>query len=242
MEPSVKKEPLDGGEFKINVSAHHTFGTDAVLLSHFAGAKRKDTLCDLGTGCGIIPFLMLRDKNLASCVGVDISSEAINLARQSVADLNINNFTPMLADIKDLKDKLPAGEFSLVTCNPPYKAKGAGIVNPDDIDAAARHETLCSLDDIIGAAARLLSFGGRLCMCHRPERLAELMDKMRGAKIEPKRLRLVCQRRGEEPWLVLVEGKRGANTGLRIMPTLYVEENGTLSEEMLNIYGCYKRG
>lgn len=242
MEPSVKKEPLDGGEFKINVSAHHTFGTDAVLLSNFAQAKRKDTLCDLGTGCGIIPFLMLRDGNLTSGVGVDISAEAIDLAKQSVIDLDIKNFTPLCADIKDLKDSLPAGTFSLVTCNPPYKAQGAGIVNPDDIDAAARHETLCSLDDIINAAARLLTFGGRLCMCHRPERLAELMDKMRSAKIEPKRLRLVCQRIGEEPWLVLVESKRGANTGLRIMPPLYVEENGTLSEEMLNIYGCYKRG
>lgn len=242
MEPSVKKEPLDCGEFKINVSAHHTFGTDAVLLAHFAGAKKKDILCDLGTGCGIIPFLMLRDGNLTSCVGVDISREAINLAKQSVADLQIKNFITLCADIKDLKDELTAGTFSLVTCNPPYKAQGAGIVNPDDIDAAARHETLCSLDDIIDAAARLLTFGGRLCMCHRPERLAELMDKMRSAKIEPKKLRLVCQRMGQEPWLVLVEGKRGANTGLRIMPTLYVEENGNLSKEMLSIYGSYKRG
>lgn len=242
MEPSVKKEPLDGGEFKINVSTHHTFGTDAVLLAHFAQAKRKDTLCDLGTGCGIIPFLMLRDGNLTSCVGVDISKEAIDLAKQSVADLDIKNFTPLCADIKDLKDELPSGTFSLATCNPPYKAQGAGIVNPDEIEAAARHETLCSLDDIIGAASRLLTFGGRLCMCHRPERLAELMDKMRSHKIEPKKLRLVCQRKGEEPWLVLVEGKRGANTGLRILPTLYVEENGNLSKEMLSIYGCYKRG
>lgn len=242
MEPSVKKEPLDGGEFKIYVSSHHTFGTDAVLLSHFAGAKRNDALCDLGTGCGIIPFLMLRDGNLKSAVGVDISREAIDLALRSRDELGLERFLPMCADIKEIGSLLPAGQFSLVTCNPPYKAAGAGIVNPDDIDRAARHETLCSLDDILSAAARLLTFGGRLCMCHRPERLAELMDKMRGAKIEPKKLRLVCQRQGEEPWLVLIEGRRGGNTGLRILPTLYVESEGQLSAEMSDIYGCYKRG
>ena len=240
MEPSVKKEPLDGGAFAIYVSSHHTFGTDAVLLSHFAGAKKSDTLCDMGTGCGIIPFLMLRDGNLKSAVGVDISREAIDLALRSRDELGLERFSPMCADIKEIGSLLPAGAFSLVTCNPPYKASGAGIVNPDDIDAAARHETLCSLEDILSAASRMLTFGGRLCMCHRPERLAELMDKMREHKMEPKRLRLVCQRQGEEPWLVLVEGRRGGKTGLRIMPTLYVEEKGNLSEEMLSIYGCYK--
>ena len=241
MEPSVKKEPLDGANFAIYVCEHHTFGTDAVLLSHFAQAKRSDILCDLGTGCGIIPFLMLRDGNLKSAVGVDISREAIDLVVKSRDELNLERFSPICADIKEIGSKLPAGKFTLVTCNPPYKAQGAGIVNRDDIDRAARHETLCSLDDILCAASKLLTFGGRLCMCHRPERLAELMDKMRKNKIEPKKLRLVCQRAGEEPWLVLVEGRRGGNTGLRILPSLYVERNGELSEEMLDIYGCYKK-
>ena len=77
-------------------------------------------------------------------------------------------------------------------------------------------------------------------MCHRPERLSELMTVMTNCKVEPKRLRLVCQRKGEEPWLVLVEGRRCGNTGLRIEPTLYVEENGGFSKEMIEIYGAYK--
>lgn len=77
-------------------------------------------------------------------------------------------------------------------------------------------------------------------MCHRPERLSELMSLMTKHKVEPKRLRLVCQRKGEEPWLVLVEGRRSGNTGLRIEPTIYVEEEGELSVEMIEIYGAYK--
>ena len=92
MEPQlIKKEPL-GKDFFINVSSHHTFGTDAVVLSHFANAKKDDDMVDLGTGCGIIPFLMLRDKLLKRAVGVDISEEAIFLARKTANELNLDKF------------------------------------------------------------------------------------------------------------------------------------------------------
>lgn len=237
---SIKREPIGEGK-RICVSAHHTFGTDAVLLSHFAAAKNGDRLVDLGTGCGIIAFLMLRDKNLKSAYGVDISAEAIGLAKISAKECGFDTFTAVHSDLKDLKGKVPMGANTLVTCNPPYKAAGAGLKNPDSIEAAARHEVSCNLADIVSVGARLLQTGGRLCMCHRPERLAELMDLMREYKVEPKRLRLVAKCVGEKPWLVLVEGRRCGNTALTIEPTLYVEDGqGNFSREMIEIYGSYK--
>ncbi len=235
----IKKEPL-GKDFFINVTAHHTFGTDAVLLSHFAKAKRSDTMVDMGTGCGIIPLLMLRDGNLKTAVGVDISEEAIFVTKKTIEELNLKNFNAIHSDLNDLKGKVEFGSNTLVTCNPPYKAPNAGIKNPDEYHKVARHEVACTLEDIVKVGAKLLQTGGRLCMCHRPERLAELMALMSEYKVEPKRLRLVCQRKGEEPWLVLVEGRRSGNIGLRIEPTLYVEENGKFSSEMIEIYGAYK--
>lgn len=239
MEQSIKKEPL-GKDFYIYVSEHHTFGTDAVVLSNFANARKNDKMVDLGTGCGIIPLLMLRDGNLQSALGVDISEEAIDLANKTKDDLNLSKFTAINANLTDLKGKVEFGSHTLVTCNPPYKAPNAGLKNPDAVIKVARHEIECTLRDIIEVSAKLLQTGGRLCMCHRPERLSELMHLMSECKVEPKRLRLVCQRKGEEPWLVLVEGKRCAKTGLRIEPTLYVEEDGEFSKEMLKIYGAYK--
>ncbi len=232
-------QPIGNG-YNIYVSALHTFGTDAVLLAHFASAKAGDTAVDLGTGCGIIPFLMMRDGKLKSAVGVDISKQAVQLAEKTAAECGFSAFSAVEADIKSLKGAVPQGCYSLVTCNPPYKAAGAGIKSADPIEAAARHELLCSLEDIVSSAAKLLQTTGRLCMCHRPERLAQLMALMSKYGVEPKRLRLVCQRKGEEPWLVLVEGRRGGKVGLRIAPTLYVEENGELSREMNDIYGPYK--
>ena len=239
MEQRLKREPLGRG-FYVNVSPHHTFGTDAVVLSYFANPKKRDRLVDLGTGCGIIPLLMLRDGAVQSAIGVDISREATELAEQTVKELEIKNFSVINSDLKDLKGKVDFGFHTLVTCNPPYKAPNAGLKNPDSVEMVARHEVACTLEDIVAVGAKLLQTGGRLCMCHRPERLSELMCLMTKYKVEPKRLRLVAQRKGEEPWLVLVEGRRCGNTGLRIEPTLYVEENGEFSPEMIEIYGAYK--
>ena len=239
MEQNIKQEPLGKG-FYLYVSKAHTFGTDAVLLADFAAAKPKDKMVDLGTGCGIIPFLMLRDGNLASAVGVDISAEAIALAQKTKENLNILNFNAIKCDLKALKGQVEFGCHTLVTCNPPYKAPNAGLKSVGERERVARHEVECTLRDIVAVSAKLLQTGGRLCMCHRPERLAELMSLMTEYKVEPKRLRLVCQRKGEEPWLVLVEGRRSGNTGLRIQPTLYVEEDGNFSKEMIKIYGAYK--
>lgn len=238
---NTKKEPLDGKDFCINVSRHHTFGTDAVLLADFADARKNDKAVDLGTGCGIIGFLMLRDNKTKELYGVDISSEAIALCEKTVEELSLaERFVPVCSDLKDLKGKVPFGSATLVTCNPPYKASGTGIKNPDSIDAVARHEVACNLSDIVGVAHKLLNTSGRLCMCLRPERLAELLSLMSANGIEPKRLRFVAQKQGKEPWLFLVEGKKGAKTGLRIAPTLYIEDENGFSEEMLGIYGPYK--
>lgn len=239
MDQKLRKEPLGKGFF-VYVTDHHTFGTDAVLLSNFASAKQKDRMVDLGTGCGIIPLLMLREGNLNFATGVDISDEATVIATKTVADQNIENFKIVNSNLTDLKGKVEFGYHTLVTCNPPYKSPNGGLKNPDRVLQVARHETECTLEDIVSVGAKLLQTGGRLCMCHRPERLAELMSLMTKYKVEPKRLRLVCQRKGEEPWLVLVEGRRSGNIGLRIEPTLYVEEDGGLSREMIEIYGAYK--
>ncbi len=240
MDQSIKREPIGEDKF-IFVSPHHTFGTDAVLLEHFARPKKNDKAVDLGTGCGIIAFLMLRDGNCQSVYGVDISSEAIELAKKTKEEYNFDRFTPVLSNLTDLKGKVPFGCHTLVTCNPPYKAPGAGIKNPDSVKSVARHEVECTLEDIIAVSAKLLQTGGRLCMCQRPERLAEMMYLMRKYKVEPKRLRLVCKCVGQSPWLVLLEGKRCANTAITIEPTLYVEDgNGNFSKEMIEIYGSYK--
>lgn len=237
---NIKKEPLGNGFF-INVSKNHTFGTDAVLLADFASSKKAKTHCDLGAGCGIVSMLLLRDNLVEQSVGVEISEEAVSLAKITAEEYADGRFEPLCADIKETCGLLPLGSYGLVTCNPPYKANGAGIKSAGTADSAARHETLCTMEDIISTASRLLCSSGRLCMCQRPERLTDMMDLMRKYRVEPKRLRIVCKKVGEEPWLFLLEGRRDAKNGLRIMPPLFIyDENGSYTSEMIKIYGPYK--
>lgn len=242
MDQSVKfkKEPLNRKGAFLYVSKHHAFGTDALLLAHFASPKHNDSYVDLGTGCGIIPFVMLRDKRVDRAIGVDISEEAIFLANKTAEESGLTErFTPVLADLRNLPKEIGMGCHTLVTCNPPYFVSGSGIKNPDSVEAVSRHEVDCTLDDVLDAAFRLLNTSGRFCMCHRPDRLAEILRKMSEHKLEPKRLRFVCQRFELPPFLVLIEGKKCSKSGIQVLPTLSLSE---CEQEMLEIYGDYKEG
>lgn len=223
------------------VSKQHTFGTDALLLSYFASPKRSEIACDFGTGCGIIPFLWLRDGKCKSIFAVEIQENACNQAERSISLNNTGKITLFNRDLKDLSD-FTAGAFDLVTMNPPYKIQSGGIKNDDAGVTIARHETLCNMDDIAKSAARLLKFGGRLCICHRPERVFDAMTAMRSNGIEPKRLRFVSKKGNTQPWLVLIEGKRGAKNGLKVeAPLVVYNEDGTLGSEMLGITEKYRK-
>lgn len=238
---NVKQEPL--GRFSINVSDEHTFGTDAVLLADFGCRLKVTKHCDLGTGCGIIPLLVLKNTEASRSVGVEIQAPAALIAESNIELNNLQEKMQVInADMKNIKEHIPPGTFDLVTCNPPYKADGAGSKNLTEAERIARHEVCCTLSDVINTAAYLLKFGGRLCICHRPERLADIFCFMRERKIEPKVLREVIQKEGKEPWLVLVEGRLGGKSGMQILPPLYVEKDGSLTDEMIEIYGDYKEG
>ena len=235
-------EPLGGG-LQIYVSDSYHFSTDTILLAHFSLPSGKKRCADLGTGCGTIPLLWLRENPNLDIAAVEIQNEACELARRTVEFNGLEqNLTILNADLKELKGKLPFGAFDVVACNPPYKRGGSGIQNPENALTVARHETECTLDDICEAASGLLQFGGKFCLCQRPERLADVMESMRRFDLEPKRLRMVQQRPSKPPKLFLIEGRRGGKSGfLDVLPTLFIEDgSGGFSEEMMAIYGDYK--
>lgn len=237
----LKKEPL--GKFEIYVSDDHTFGTDAVLLADFAQKHKFSNACDLGTGCGIIPLLLLKENENATVHGVEIQQAGADIAKENIKLNQLDGrFLVHNVDMKEIKSVLPNGAFDLVTCNPPYKADSAGSQSLTEAQRIARHEVKCNFADVVKAAKHLLKFKGRLCVCHRPERLADIICEMRANGIEPKVLREVIQRESKEAWLVLVEGKVGGNSGMVVEPPLYVERDGQLTDEMMQIYGDYKEG
>lgn len=225
----------------IFVSEAHIFTSDAILLADFSHPRRKDKCCDLGTGNGIIPMLWKRDFSPCEIAAVELSESAVELFKKTLALNGIDGITLLHADLRELKGKLPIEYFDLVTINPPYKKLGTGIVNDGEDYKNARHEFTCTLFDAAKAAASLLKFGGRYCMCQRPERLPDMFSAMQKAGIEPKIMREVIQRNGKEPSLILLEGKKGAAPGLRIRPPLFIEKDGgAYSEEAEKLFSAYK--
>lgn len=126
-------------------------------------------------------------------------------------------------DLRKINEVFGAEQFSLVTMNPPYKPVGTGIESLGESARIARHEVCCNIEDACKAASYLLKYAGRFCMCHRPERLVDTLELMRKYKIEPKRLRFVQDKTGEQPFLFLVQGQKGAKPFLRVEPQLIIK-------------------
>jgi tRNA1(Val) A37 N6-methylase TrmN6 len=198
----------------------HKFGTDAILLSEFANVKHNDIICDLCTGCGIVALQMC-EYEPKSITAVEIQRSAVNLLRKSIEDFNIENVFPVLSDLKLLKFE---NEFTLITCNPPYKKLGTGIENPNESERIARHEVACNIEDICKISSKMLKHSGRLCICNRPERLADVIFAMRKNNIEPKRLQFVSKDEKTSPWLFLVEGKKNSKPFMQVSHQIYVKD------------------
>lgn len=215
------------------------FGVDAVLLANFANVKFKYTVIDLCTGTGIVPFIIKGKRKPKKVIGVEIQSEFVEMANRSK---KINKFGDDIEFIEgDLKDEkllkqLPKAD--VLTVNPPYKLRNAGIVNETDKLSIARHEIMCTLEDVIASSRKLLKDGGRMFIVHRPERLADIFTLMRKYKIEPKRVQMVHPNTKKAANIVLVEGQRDGGAFLKWEAPLFVyDDNGNYSEEINKIYG-----
>ncbi len=219
------------------------FGVDAVLLAHYAAQTMKPNanVLDLCSGNGIIPILLTAKTKAAHIVGLELQSDIVEMAERSIFLNDLHKLVNMVcANVTDAPAILGKGKFDHITCNPPYKEAGGGITNSNDAVTIARHEIYCTLDNIIEVSAQLLKPCGKLCMVHRPERLADLLTGMRKYRIEPKRLRFVHPSPYKTATMILVEGTKHGKPKLFLDPPLYIyEEKGQYSEEINEIY-CRK--
>jgi len=215
------------------------FGMDAVLLSGFAKVKRGETVLDLGTGTGIIPILLSAKTEAAHLTALEIQEESADMARRSVAMNGLSDkISVVTGDIKEASVLFGKAVFDVVTSNPPYMNDNHGLKNPDLPKAIARHEVLCSLEDVIREASYVLKPNGRFYMVHRPFRLAEIFSVLQKYKLEPKAMRLVHPFADKEPNMVLLEACKGGKSMIKIAPPLIVyEEPGKYTNEIYDVYG-----
>lgn len=198
-----------------------TFGTDAFLLAAYVRPQRHATAVDLGSGTGIVSLLLAGRQKAKKIYAVELQPEFAELIeRNSALNGMADRILPLCADARTLKPVDTEGEVDLVLSNPPYMRTDSGERNRCDEKYIARHEVFGSVHDFCEAGGRLLRHGGRFVCVFRPDRLSELMEALRDAMLEPKRMTFVHADAASEPCMVLTEAVKGAAPSLRVSPPL----------------------
>lgn len=240
IKPNERLDELNRRGYKIIQNPEcFCFGMDAVLLAAFTRIKPQDKVVDLGTGTGIIPILLeARNPEIGHITGLEIQDISVDMATRSVEYNNISDkINIMQGDIKTASQLLGASMYDVVTSNPPYMNENHGLTNPSDIKAIARHEVLCTLEDVVREAGKLLKVNGRFYMVHRPHRLVEIFGMLTKYKLEPKKVRLVHPYADKEANMVLIEAVKGGKSMIKVLePLIIYKEQSKYTEEVYKLY------
>jgi tRNA1Val (adenine37-N6)-methyltransferase len=238
--PATAPEDLFRGRLKIlQKKGGYRFSIDAVILAHHIPLKDMDVGVDLGTGCGIIPLILAHRSSSARLYGIEVQEGLADLASQNVRLNHMEDrITIVHGDMKDFRSYLEPGVADVVFSNPPYRKVLSGRMNPDPERAVARHEIKGALSDVLSVAEKLLRPSGRVSVIYPSERIADLLTRMRAFRLEPKRLRLVHSRPDSDAELVLAEGLKYGNPGVKVVPPLIVhKQDGSYTDELKDMIG-----
>ena len=237
-EREVTLDDLQNGYYIYQPVDGFRFGIDAVLLSHFAVVKKGETVLDMGTGTGIIPILLAARTQGKQFTGLEIQKASAEIAQKSVQYNDLGDRVSIVqGDIKEASAIFGNETFQVVISNPPYMIAQHGLRNTLDAKYIARHEVLCTFEDIAREASKVIKTSGRMYLIHRPFRLTELLMTLVKYHLEPKRIRFVHSYVDKEPLMVMIEALKGGNSGVRIdKPLIIYEKDGGYTEEIKEMY------
>ena len=217
----------------------YRFSMEPVLLSAFVGLKAPKRIADFGAGTGVIGLLLAQRFGRAKITLVELQDELYELCLFNIENNSLGQRVEAIrSDIRKLRPALTG--LDIVVSNPPFRRPGTGRISTKGKgqSALARHEKGLQLRELCRAAARALRGRGRFCLAYHPDRLVELMDSLRAARLEPKRLRFVHGRAGLEARIILMEAVRDGNPGMKVEPPLYVykDASGEYTDEVSKMY------
>lgn len=216
-----------------------SFSLDSVLLANFVTLNNKiNTIIDLGCGNAPIP-LILSTKTDAKIIGVEIQKDCFELAKKSVIYNNLTDKIELLnMDMKKLCDIYDINSIDVITCNPPYfKYLESSNLNDDEHKIIARHEKYITLEDIVIISKYLLKTNGVLAMVHRTERVIEIIKLLENNDFAVKKMQFVYPKVGKESNMVLIEARKCARDGLKLLPPLYVHnDDGSYTKHVKEMF------
>ncbi len=216
------------------------FGTDSFLLADFVKLNRGESAIDLGTGCGVIPVLLIKKYPDVRFIGIDVVEENVEISNRNARINGVEGrFRAELLNVRNVKGRFEPESFDVVITNPPFIEVDRGKVNVESEKAVAKHEILAKLEDFIGAASYLLRFRGRFYMVCHVSRFIDTVTLLRKFRIEPKTLQFIHPRRDERASLFLIEGRKGGGKGIEVLFPLVLYENGEYTQELKRRYETF---
>jgi tRNA1Val (adenine37-N6)-methyltransferase len=217
----------------------YRFSMEPVLLSSFVSLKSPRMIADFGAGSGVMGLLLARRFQKARVTLVEMQKALFDLCLRNIEENDLSGRVEAIRiDIRKIRSELSG--LDVVVSNPPFRRPGTGRISRGGGGqrASARHEGDLPLDELCASAARVLRGRGRFYLVHLPERLVELIDSLRAARLEPKRLRFIHGRQGLEAKMILMEAVRDGSQGMIVEAPLYIYKEGSddYTEEVTAMY------
>jgi len=214
----------------------YRFSIDSILLANFVRLKKGERMLDIGTGCGIIPIYMTRRGFQNPMTGVEFQPGLFRSALKNKAVNGCDNVEFLQGDVREGLPEMTKDHFSVIVCNPPYTPKGTGRTSPDNSRHTARCESELDLTLLLSLASSLLPRKGRLYLIYPSKRAGELLYSAKSHRLEPKRLRFIHPRDGEESNLFLAEFLKDGGTGTKVEKPLVIHKDRLYTGEVQSYY------
>jgi tRNA1Val (adenine37-N6)-methyltransferase len=217
----------------------YRYSIEPFLLADFAQLLPGQTVLDIGTGCGIIPLLMVFRQPTLKITGIEIQDAAAENAEKNISK-NQMKIKIVHDDFLEWAQQQDIEKFDLIVSNPPYRKINSGRTNPDSGKAIARHELKLNLPSMLDKAKPILKKGGHITLAYPPLRLQETLGELESRELFPSRIRFIHGNQNAEAKIFLVDAIKEKKSDLIVDSPLYVyNKDGSYSKEMQEIYDSF---
>jgi tRNA1Val (adenine37-N6)-methyltransferase len=222
-------------------SEGYRYSVEPFLLAHWTCPAKGSSILDIGTGCGVIPLLLMSRQTDLAITGVEIQS---SLYQSAVENVETNGWSHRIqileGDFQSIASDLEPESFDWILSNPPYRKVNSGKINPCKEKALARHELALTLETLVATSAILLKPEGKIALAYPFHRLEEVMHQLREVQLNPTRFVRVFGHEEVAPKICLVEAVKGKapQTPLEQTLTIY-HPDGSYTQTMQEIYASF---